>query len=88
MHAVEETARQVIAKVGQWKALTERAHSGMPGGPDGSQVIAALAEVKPAAEEAREADAALAALIRADLALKPSDADGGSQPADSMKVIL
>jgi hypothetical protein len=76
MHAVEEAAVQVNDRVEQWKALTDQARSAVPASPPGEQVMAAHGEVEAAVKAADDTEARLVALIRADLALRPSDGGG------------
>jgi hypothetical protein len=68
-----EAAKLVMARLRHWQALVDQATSGAPGGPSDDQIWEALRAVRPAAVASVKADQALEVLIRADLALKPSD---------------
>jgi hypothetical protein len=85
MTAANVADQEATASYGQWRALTEQRGSLGPSRITGSQTMTAFGAVETAMAAASEADKALEALIRADLALKPSDRASRTPAADAQQ---
>jgi hypothetical protein len=73
MHETIAADTQVSNRLLDWKFLFDRAGLAGAAGPTNKQITEAFNAIQPAAEKANAADSKIEALIRADLALKPSD---------------
>jgi hypothetical protein len=73
MHETIAADTQVSNRLWDWKFLFDRAGLAGAADPTNKQITEAFNAIQPAAEKANAADSKIEALIRADLALKPSD---------------